>query len=278
MKFCSSTSSLCRRVRSNVFWLAFCLFVTSPGGFPLAGAHTEPISEFTCQAAQPEPEITKTQESAPSNPAQNEEAQGLRQDEPVTEDTEKWLVIKPAEARAEFKVPRKPQLTERMFTPIDNQPPIKVRNHLLTFNNEKGLFLFSYHDLHQVPAEGAIEETLRGAMHGSILSVNGRLLKPESRIRYHNHPGFSFEFRFANKEVYFKGFSRVFLVGQRQYQITAILEETSFDEKIANAFLNSLRLIEAETETENSTDAGQKDIPPSERVAPEKKGSQNRER
>jgi hypothetical protein len=206
-----------------------------------------PAIFFTFQDDNP-PQVTTTEKT-------QQEPEGLKEDEPVTADTERWLQFKPEGAFVEIKMPRKPRLTERIMTPIEGQPPIKIKNYVLNFNDNKGIFILTYHDLHEAPVETAVDDTLKEAMLGSVLNVRGRLLS-QNRIRYGTHPGYSFEFRLANNNVFFKGVGRVFLVGKRQYQIAAILEEENYDQKLATAYLDSFTIIEPEPDStsESETD------------------------
>lgn len=206
----------------------------------------------------PKPDA-KPSESQTQEPATQEPANAPKQ-EPISADAKSWALYEPAESRASFKMPVKPSLKQRMYTPVEGQPPIKIHNYLGVFNDDKGLLLFNYHDLYQKPGEAAVEETLKLAMLESISSLGGRLIS-EQKIRYRTNPGRTFEFRFAREKeaVFYKGIARVFLVGNRQYQVAVMMEEDKFDLKISDAFLNSLRLIEPEPESKEGTESTQKD-------------------
>lgn len=187
--------------------------------------------------------------TASGNPQTDDAApqkqEGLNEDEPVTKDTSRWIEFKPAGAGAQVKMPRKPRLSERMMTPVEGQPPIKIKNYVLNFDDNKNTLLFSYHDLHEAPVETAIEDTWREAMLGSVLSVRGRLLT-HNPIRYGTNLGCYYEFRYANNQVFFKGAARILIVGKRQYQIAALLEETKYDQELVLAFLDSFKILEEE--------------------------------
>ncbi len=207
-------------------------------------------------AAQAQARGSRQNETKQDEAKQNE----TKQDEPeelkffVNSDTLLWQDFQPADANAEFKTPAKPRLVERMIVPVPDQPPVKLRSYSVPFNEETGLFLFSYFDLPVEPSEELVNDTLLGAMEGSILSVGGRKLSEGKKIRYRNYPGLAYEFRYAHEAKVYQGSSRVFLVGPRQFQVTAIMLEEKYDKGTAEAFLNSLRLIEPQPETAEPTE------------------------
>jgi hypothetical protein len=223
------------------------------------------VSVGSAQPTQQEPK--SEQDGAASNANQSESetpapttqksVTPLKQ-EPISSDSKTWTLFEPAESRASFRMPVKPSFKQRMYTPVEGQPPIKIHNYLGVFNNDKGLFLFNYHDLNQVPLDSAIEEIFKMAMLESISRVGGRLIK-EELIRYRKNPGRMFEFRFAKNDVFYKGIARIFLIGKRQYQVAVIMEEASFDQKICNSFLNSLTLTEPEAEPKDAADSKKTD-------------------
>jgi hypothetical protein len=167
------------------------------------------------------------------------------------ESQDDWIENKPEGARAQFKMPMKPVVRERMSTPVATQPPIKIHNFIGTSEDQQQLFLFNYHDLHQAPVETAIEGTMKEAMLQALSSVGARLLA-EQPIRYRTNPGKAYEFRFARDEKIYKGLARIFLVGNRQYQIAVMMKEDGFDQALADKFLNSLRLIEPQSEPDKA--------------------------
>ena len=178
----------------------------------------------------------------------------------VTADSTNWLEIRPTGANAEFKMPTKPRFVERMFTPVTDQPPIKVRLHIGSFNQKTCAFVFSYHDLHLVPpTQVEIDNTLDGAIVGSIANVQGKPVSQQA-IRYGDHPGRAFLYQYAQNNEIYQVSARVFLVGTRQYQISVLMKADGFDEKIAASFLDSLRLLvpDPESKIETKSEAGAK--------------------
>ncbi len=154
-----------------------------------------------------------------------------------------WRTISPQDALATFRVPKKPRYVERTFTPVANKPPIKVHLYMSTVNEGKATYVFGYHDLHEYPPKKARDRILDGAVRGSVVNVEGKLLSDVTRIRFKQHPGRQFYYQYEHTEKLYKVLSRVFLVGKRQYQVSSVALESEFNEALATEFLNSFKLV-----------------------------------
>ena len=166
--------------------------------------------------------------------------------------TEDWIEMKPKNAGASFKMITKPRYLERVFKPVDDQPSIKMRSFLSTFQNGDGLMVFMYTDLPEEPIGKAIVDTLEGIALGSVSNLNGKITHHE-KTRYKDYPGLSYEFRFAKDEQLHGGVGRAFLVGKRQYVISIMMKEANFDQATALAFFESFRITtEEEVETDQA--------------------------
>ncbi len=166
--------------------------------------------------------------------------------------TEDWIEMKPKNAGASFKMITKPRYLERVFKPIDDQPSIKMRSFLSTFQNGDGLMVFMYADLPEEPTGKAIVDTLEGIALGSVGNLNGKITHHE-KIRYQDNPGLSYEFRFAKDEQLHGGVGQAFLVGKRQYVISIMMKEANFDQATALAYFESFRITaEEEVETDKA--------------------------
>lgn len=189
------------------------------------------------------------------NPVQDEEISGQQSTEHAKVELDQpktWPKHAPQDSRMEFQMPKRPRLSERTFTPVEGQAAIRVRNYVGSYDESKIVLVASFHDLPVLPEEKKlIQETLEGAMTGSILNLNGKLIESKA-IRYADNPGLEYVFRFAANENIYQGIGRVFLVGQRQYMISAMMLEEKFDQEISDGFLGSLRLIEENGKSENN--------------------------
>ncbi len=157
----------------------------------------------------------------------------------------KWIKLAPTGARAKFEMPIKPRYVERSFSPIQDEPPVKVRLHLATTNAGTTTFIFGYHDLHKTPADAkTINAALDGAVRGSVGNVLGQLVGPQRRILHaRTYHGREFEYQFIQGEKLFQVMAHVFLVGNRQYQLSAVMEKDLFQKPYVEKFLKSFQLI-----------------------------------
>ena len=113
-----------------------------------------------------------------------------------------------------------------------------------TVNEGKATYIFGYHDLHQTPPnKPAREKTLDGAVRGSVINVDGKLLSDVKRIRFKKYPGRQFKYQYEQDEKLYAVLSRVFLVDKRQYQISSVALMPEYDEALATEFLNSFKLV-----------------------------------
>ena len=163
-----------------------------------------------------------------------------------------WVKLSPTGAKASVEMPRKPRFIEREFSPVRDKPPIKVRLHLCTVDEDSKTFGFGYHDLHEIPQGSvSIKKTLDGAVQGMIANVWGQLMDAADigmarnplTIRYGTHMGREFVYRFARNEKPFVVTARVFIVDGRQYQLYTIMDEENYSKNLAARFLDSFRLV-----------------------------------
>ena len=181
-----------------------------------------------------------------SNPPSTQTSQQATDDKP--KDGE-WRVISPTDALATFMLPKKPKYVERTFPPVSNKPPVKVHLYRATVNDGKESYVFGYHDLHKLPVNAAeINRILEGAVRGSVGNVEGELLSNVTEIRFKKYPGRQFNYRYKHGEELYVVLARVFVVGQRQYQITSLSHESAYNEKLATNFLNSFKLVVLEND------------------------------
>ncbi len=151
--------------------------------------------------------------------------------------------MQPSGAEAEFLMPTKPRYRERSFIPVQNRPPIKVRQHQATSEDRTTSFVFGYHDHFETPTGKRVANTLDGAVGGSVVRVSGKLLAAPKKIVYGKYPGREFSYVFAYEGKIHQAAGRVFLVGKRQYFLQALFEKDKFDDEIAERFLNSFRIV-----------------------------------
>ncbi len=169
-----------------------------------------------------------------------------------------WVKVEPSNARASIEMPVKPRFVQRTFTPVKDQPPITVNLHIGSVKGTATTMVFGYNDLATKPkTEDEISKVLDGAVRGSVTNVLGQLQSDPIKITYGKHLGRQFVYACLQSDQKFICTSRVFVVDDRQYQITAVMGDKVFDEIIAARFLNSFRLEKPKEETDKATDGSQ---------------------
>lgn len=187
------------------------------------------------------------------------------QDEPNEAPTsvDDWISVKPTGARATLRMPKKPRYIERTFSPVKNEPPIRVRLHMATLKKGLITYTFAYHDLHKKPAnQKVINQTLDAAMSGSYTNVMGQLLLEPEEIKYEiednrAHPGREFIYVCRQNDKKYVVCARIILVENRQYQISCLMEESEFDKEHATKYLNTFQLINPEHESTDQPKAAE---------------------
>lgn len=163
-------------------------------------------------------------------------------------DFSEWIVMRPTGAEAEFKAPCKPRYVERSFSPVQDQPPIKVRLYQALIKERNEMYIFGYHDLHFAPTgKKKINETLDGAVRGSFANVSGKMTG-HAKIRYGKYPGRAYVYLYSFKDKIYKVSARVFLVDERQFQLSTIMPQDSFDDEMAKKFLESFRIVKPDSD------------------------------
>lgn len=188
---------------------------------------------------------TPKQEKTPTDSKATQDKNGNATEAKAAE----WKTLRPTGARAEFMMPVKPRYVERKFQPVKGRDPIVVKLHLGKTENGRSLYIFSYHDMFQRPrSEKAIDNTLEGAVRGSLTTVNGVLTSEGvTKIKYlDKFPGRQFAYTYQQNGNDYVALSRIYLVRDRQYQLTTLMHESAISELLAGKFVNSFKLYTPE--------------------------------
>jgi hypothetical protein len=170
--------------------------------------------------------------------------QGENAAEKSTAVDESWITLAPDGARSSVRMPKKPRYIERSFSPVKDEPPIKVRLHLATVNEGLTTYVFGYHDLHEIPQTGKkVKEVLDWSVRGSVANVLGQLIADPQVIKYDSNLGRQFVYVCGSEKTRYIVTARIFLVGKRLYQVSCLMEENVFDKTVAEVFLDTFHLI-----------------------------------
>lgn len=155
------------------------------------------------------------------------------------DDSGEWLKQTPEGSNAEFRMPVEPREMERSFKPVADRPPITVKLKICSMDSGQIVFVFSYHDLHDVPeSRTKIKEVLDGAVKGSVARVIGQLNADES-VSLREFPGRKFSYDFTQNEQSLKSESEIYLIGKRLYVLNTIFKTTNHDTELSEKFFDS---------------------------------------
>ena len=82
-------------------------------------------------------------------------------------ESDQWPKQSPEGSNAEFRMPVESREMERSFKPVADRPQIVVKINLCSMDEGQIVFVFSYHDLHDLPeSRSKVKEILDGAGQG----------------------------------------------------------------------------------------------------------------
>ncbi len=150
-----------------------------------------------------------------------------------------WLKQNPDGANAEFRMPVQPRAMERSFKPVADRSQIVVKMQLSSIDGGQIVFVFSYHDLHDMPQGRAkINEILDGAVKGTVARVIGQL-NADKTISLREYPGRKISYQFTQNGQPLKSESEIYLIGKRQYVLNTIFKESNYDPQLSEKFFDS---------------------------------------
>lgn len=151
----------------------------------------------------------------------------------------KWIKHNPEGANAEFKMPVQPRAMERSFKPVADRPQIVVKLQLCSIDQGQIVFVFSYHDLHDMPeSRMKVKEILDGAVKGTVARVIGQLNSDET-VSLREFPGRKISYEFAQNGQGLKSDSEIYLIGKRQFVLNAIFKDSNYDAALSEKFFDS---------------------------------------
>ncbi len=155
------------------------------------------------------------------------------------DDSGEWMKQSPEGSNAEFRMPVEPREMERSFKPVADRPPITVHLRISSIDGGQIVFVFSYHDLHDMPeSRQKIKEVLDGAVKGSVARVIGQLNEDES-VSLREYPGRKISYDFTQNEQTLKSESEIYLIGKRLYVLNTIFKTSNFDPELSEKFFDS---------------------------------------
>ncbi len=150
-----------------------------------------------------------------------------------------WQKQNPQGANAEFRMPTQPRAMERSFKPVADRPQIVVKLQLSSIDQGQIVFVFSYHDLHDMPENRRkVNEILDGAVKGTVARVIGQL-NSDQTVSLREYPGRKISYDFTQNGQGLKSDSEIYLIGKRQYVLNAIFKDSNYDAALSQKFFDS---------------------------------------
>ncbi len=192
---------------------------------------------------------TTTTESSATEPAKKAApaASSIKKESTaeMTEQSDGWFTISDDVSNAEFRLPGKPKYIERTFNPIAGRNAI-VNHRYVVYLNGVSSFEYSWKDLHEVPATPKeLNDALDGCVKGAVVNVIGQLDRMD-KIRPGKVPGREFDFSFSladpktKTSTMYSGRSRVFIKGNRRYQLDVLTPQGKEDATATAKLFDSL--------------------------------------
>lgn len=180
---------------------------------------------------------TKTESAASSSVVKESAAK-------IDQQSDGWFTVIDDDAMVEYRLPTKPIYKEITFTPIKGRSARVNRIHGALSSDKQIDVAFSWWDLHEAPEKNRIKDALEGAVKGSALNVFGKVSRMDP-IKSGKVPGRDFDFDFEinppdGKTYAMSGKSRIFIQGNRRYQLQVISYAGKENEELTNKFFDSL--------------------------------------
>ena len=163
----------------------------------------------------------------------------------IKQQSDGWFAIVDDTALVEVRMPAEPVYKEFTFTSVAGQPADTNHIHDTLVNKEHNVS-YSWMDIHNPPKGKAksVTATLDGMVKGAVINVFGEL-GSMTKIKSGKVPGREFDFTFPintpdgkTHMLYVK--SRIFIQGNRQYQVSVTSAQGKEDSAMTTKFFDSL--------------------------------------
>ncbi len=163
----------------------------------------------------------------------------------IEQQSDGWFTVSDDKSLVDVRLPSKPTYKEISWSPIAGRKPLV--NHLYKSLAKNGQIAvdYSWWDMHQAPANNKeLKDALEGAVKGSVVNVFGELTRMD-KVKSGDAEGREFDFKFTmnlpdGKTPMMSGRSRVFIKGNRRYQVTVISYAGKEDDDITAKLFDSL--------------------------------------
>jgi len=151
-----------------------------------------------------------------------------------------WREFTCVEGNFAISLPGKPEKeTQRFDTPFGKMD----QQMFAVERDDRMAYMVGYADYPEHIVERIDVDQSFDATRDGMLGEYGARVTNETRIRLDSYPGREFSFEGTIKNTRFTGYSRIFLVDQRLYQLIAIGERAAVDKEDVNRFFLSFERL-----------------------------------
>lgn len=151
-----------------------------------------------------------------------------------------WLTFKSPEGRFSINMPGHPEGSSKEV----NSEVGKLMLYTFEIGTDSGHFGAAYADYPIAPRDAAnAAEVLVAVQNGSVKGINGKILS-EKVISFKEYPGREFKASGEMNNFKFVYSARIFIVGQRLYQMVVVTSVGNEDRPDVSKFLTSFDIAE----------------------------------
>jgi hypothetical protein len=169
----------------------------------------------------------------------------------ITEQSDGWVTISDDESNTQWRFPGKPTYKEFKFYPIAGRDAVVNHFYKVLIDNRTEV-AYSWMDLHEAPSRGKqLNDSLEGAVKGAVVNVLGQLNQME-KITVNKVQGREYDYTFSlrdprgNSDLLISGYARVFIKGNRQYQMHVLTPKGKEEPELTKKYFDSLMINETE--------------------------------
>lgn len=212
---------------------------------PQEGVFKRSTDVETKKSDSPKEEVTKKKKPSGSTITKESNAK-------ITKQSDGWVTIVDGDSNTEWRFPGKPIYKEFKFYPITGRDAVVNHFYKVLIDNRTEV-AYSWMDLHDTPTRGKqLNDTLEGAVKGAVVNVLGQLNQME-KITVNKVQGREYDYTFslrdprANSDLLISGYARVFIKGNRQYQMHVLTPKGKEEPELTKKYFDSLIINEDET-------------------------------
>lgn len=182
-------------------------------------------------------------------PSLQDNKKQTQEQEPIYTAESVWIEVSPEDAGASVQMPATPRTAKLEMDKVVAGEVIYLHQNSLTFNRGSANMVFAFHDIHNPIRDFRHKKRiLDSAVAGTKARIYGTILQLKSVRDKKRNYGRDFVQIAKIQDINYKMATRIWLVGQRQYQMNVIMTSDKYDPAIVQKFFDSFTLIKKESD------------------------------